>query len=487
MTTTKDIDTLFIYTPISVQERYGDIDSGEIGGYLPSLGLLSLAAYIRKQGYRVDVIDILIQKIGMEDLIAYIEETNPKAIGFSAITPIFHNTVKYAQRIKERFPDILIVIGGHHATILTEEVTRDNPCFDLVVFGEGEQTLLEIMDLYKAKNYQVKDFLHDFKSLSQVAGLAFRHYQKVIINSRRPVIEDVDQLPYPARDLVPMDKYVPLPNQYKRLPLLHMLVIRGCPFQCTFCSCNSVFGRKIRSKSPRKVVDEIRHLIDTYGARDISFWDDLLTVNEKWMTEVCDLIIQQKLDISWTCYGRTDCVSPQLLKKMAEAGCWNIFFGFETGTQELLDRVKKGISVEQMKKANRWCRDAGIEVRGSFMLGLPGETPELGQKTIDFAKELSPQYAQFSLTTPFPGTELFKEAEKWGRLDKDFSKYSSFKVVFVPFGYKDEDELKQMEKRAHFQFYFRLRAIIQFISKIRSWEDFKRHFKGFQFLLGLIK
>jgi radical SAM superfamily enzyme YgiQ (UPF0313 family) len=243
------------------------------------------------------------------------------------------------------------------------------------------------------------------------------------MNGPRPLIQNLDALPFPARDLLPMDKYIPLPNQYKRKPVANLMALRGCPYQCTFCSANAVFGCSLRMRSAQRVYDEIKQLVDTYGIREISFWDDTLTVNKKWLHELCDLIISNHLDITWSCYARVNTVDLDLLKKMKKAGCWNIFYGIESGNQELLDRIKKGITLDQIRNAVKLTKKAGIEVRGSFMIALPGETPEMAHKTIDFAIELDPDYAQFSITTPYPGTELFEQAKQYGELSGDFSKF----------------------------------------------------------------
>jgi len=172
---------------------------------------------------------------------------------------------------------------------------------------------------------------------------------------------------------------------------------------------------------------------------------------------------------------------------MKAAGCWNIFFGFETGDQQLLDNLEKGITLDDIRNSSRWCKDVGIEIRASFMIALPGETPELAEKTIKFAKGINPEYAQFCITTPYPGTKLFKEAEKRGSLSKDYSQYNIWEPVFIPFGYKDKREIEQMEKRANFLFYCRPQSLINLIKKIRSLEDIKRYLKGFRVLLGFLK
>lgn len=482
-----NLDVVLIYPALSVKERYGNREMGDVGGHLPPLGILSVAAYLRKNSYSVGVLDALARGWGPEEIVEYIIAKKPKVVGFSAITPIFHRAVDCAKRLKVEFPQLLTVIGGHHATILYRDVIKENKCFDIVVFGEGESTMAELMDVYKSTGYNYNRAISDYDLFRGVDGIVFRTNKEIVINKERELINDLNELPCPARDLVQMEKYRPLPNQYKRLPVAHMVVIRGCPYQCSFCSNNFVFGSNIRARSPQKVVEEISLLIDNYGVKEISFWDDMMTVNKKWMNEFCGLIIKNRLDITWTCYARADTVTKELLQTMADAGCWNIFFGFESGVQQLLDNLNKGITLQDIRNANRWCKEAGIEVRASFMIALPGETPVLAQKTIDFAKELNPEYAQFCITTPYPGTKLFNEAHKWGTLSYDYSKYNIWEPVFVPSGYNNKKQIVEMEKRANVQFYFRPRAVLNLIKHIRSWEDIRRYIKGFRALLGFIK
>jgi radical SAM superfamily enzyme YgiQ (UPF0313 family) len=283
-----------------------------------------------------------------------------------------------------------------------------------------------------------------------------------------------------------MRKYIPLPNQYKRLPVVHTTAIRGCPFRCTFCSNNIVFGRKIRAKSPERVIEEITSVTRLYGAREIAFWDDTFTINKKWATSLCNLIMKEKLDIVWSCYASVNTVDKELLQTMGKAGCWNIFYGFESGIQQLINNIEKEITIDQIRNVNKWTREAGIEVRASFMLGLPGETPALAKKTIEFAVELEPDYAQFSITTPFPGTKLYTQANKYGKLSLNFAQYTGWEPVFVPFGYKDGKELVKMEKLAIRSFYLRPRYVLNRIKKIRSTEDLIRYMKGLRLIQGFL-
>jgi radical SAM superfamily enzyme YgiQ (UPF0313 family) len=198
-------------------------------------------------------------------------------------------------------------------------------------------------------------------------------------------------------------------------------------------------------------------------------------------------MIREDVDVTWTCYSRVDTVNADMLKLMKKAGCWNIFYGFESGNQELLDMIDKKITLEQIRQVSKWTKDAGIEVRASFMIALPGETPEMAKKTIDFAISIDADYAQFSITTPFPETKLYEDAKKHGIVLNDFSKYNLWEPVFIPFGYKDKKEIEDIGKLAVRKFYFRPKYIIGRIKKIRSFSDFTRLMNGLSMAIGFVK
>lgn len=478
------MDILFVSPPLSVEERYGR-NIGITEGHLPPLGLAALAAYIREKGRTVDIVDSLVHNYTNEDIIEIMKKDIPHIVCLSAITAVFNRSVETAQKIRDTFPNTLVILGGHHATITHTKIMENYNCFDLLVYGEGELTLMDILEKFEEEECNRNEFLQNRTLLETINGAVFKFRGKVIKNQPRAQIPDLDILPFPARDLLPMKKYTPLPNQYKQLPSVHMLAIRGCPFSCDFCSNPAIFGHKFRARSPKKVVEEIKHLVETYGAKEISFWDDLLTVNKKWVEDICDEIINQKIYITWTCYARADCVTPELLKKMKNAGCWNIFYGLETGNQQLLDNISKHLKVQQIRDAVKWTKDAGIEIRASFMIGLPGETPELAEQTINFAIELDPDYAQFCINTPFPGTKLYETATIWGAMtETNFDKFTIWEPVFLPFGYKNKQQLMKIEKKAFRRFYMRPRYIYGRLQKLNSMEDLKRYIKGLRFVFG---
>ena len=482
------IDILLIFPPSSIAGRYGKSNLGDLGGDLIPLGIASIAAFLRDRGYGIAVLDCCALGLTEEEIIAVIDEKKPRIIGLSSTTYALPSCVKLANQVRNVFPDQLIILGGSHANVAGSETVGEYDAFDLVAVGaDGEYTALDIINAYRKSNYCRKTLLDNHQLLSTIDGILYKKYEQIIENTPRSKINDLDELPFPARDLFPVERYIPLPNQYKKLPLTNMVVIRGCPYVCTFCD---QAGTGARKRSPQKTIDEMRHVVEIYGVKEISFWDDTMSYNKKWMRELCEGLIDAKLDVIWSCYAAVNTVNEEILNLMKQAGCWNIFYGFETGVEELLRNIdghKKNKSFEKMKEVTKWTKDAGIEIRGSFMVGLPGETPELAEETIKKAIELDPEYAQFSITTPYPGTRLYNEIKegKWGTFTtEDFSEFQGWNVVFLPNGYRTKGELWAMEQKAFRAFYFRPKYIMKKLVSIRSWEDIKRYYKGAIALAG---
>lgn len=481
------IDILFIFPPTTISDRYGKASVGEAGGDLPPLGITCMAGFLRERGFGVGILDGCALRLSYDQVLEVIKDKAPRAVGISLTTYAIPAGLDLARRIRETFPDMLLVLGGAHANAVKEQAARDLPPVDLVVYGEGEYSTLEILEAYRTKGFDREAFLADHAQLHTIKGIVYRVGDTAIKTLSRPDIEDLDSLPLPARDLLPMEWYLPLPNQYHRVPVVHMVVIRGCPYVCSFCDQARTGGRM---RSPQKTVEEIRHVVERYGAREISFWDDTMSFNKRWMREFCTHLIEAKIDVIWSCYAAVNTMEKPLLELMKKAGCWNIFYGFETHVPQLMKNIgvdRKNTSADRIRQVTQWTKEAGIEIRGSFMLAIPGETPEMAEETIRFAIELDPEYAQFSITTPYPGTQLYDEilAGKWGKMTtNDFSEFQGWNVVFLPDGYKSKEEVWAMERKAFRSFYFRPSYILKKFLSIRSWEDIKRYYKGLRLLIG---
>jgi len=454
--------------------------------YTPPLGLASLAAYVIENDFSAAIVDALALELGPEEVCQRVKELSPKVIGLTSITPLFEANRRLAGLLRSKVPEALIVLGGHHATIFRESLLETSPEFDIIVYGEGERSLLSLVEAFAQAGWDKEAFLSDANGLSKVPGIIFRTTNGATGTKRPPLIDDLDTLPFPARHLLPMHKYVPLPHQHSRLPAIHVMGSRGCTFNCYYCNNTAVFGRRLRLRSPENIIAEIEQLKHDYGAKEIFFWDDTFTANRKWVLRLCEIILSEKIDITWSAATRVDLVDPELLPIMKRSGCWRLFFGIESGVQELLDMLNKKITLQQASSAIRWAKDAGIETTASFMIALPGETPEMAKRTIRFALELEPTYADFHVTTPFPGTRIYQEASKHGRLNMDFTRYDCYEPVFVPWGYKDEEQIKKMLSLAKRSFYFRPSYAIKKLAAIRSFGDIYRIYKGFTTLIAFL-
>jgi len=447
---------LLIFPPQTLKERYGH-DVGNVGGFLPPLGLCYMAAVLEKDGHDVHILDCPVNNYGAGDIATEISTFEPDVIGIAAITSLANVTKELCDFIKRQFPQITIILGGPHATVMPEELSKDKN-IDIIIRNEADNIICDVL-----KN------IDSYKE------------QRIVDGGK---VKNLDLLPYPARHLLDMQKYTSMANTYKTSPQVFQVVTsRGCPFTCTFCFDAKGF---FRQRSVANVMTEIRMLKEKYNVKELAFWDDILTMNKNWTYEFCKEM--EKENLVWSCYTRLDLIDENLLKAMKKAGCWNIFFGIEAGSQKLLDIMTKKMTVEQMRNAVKLVKKVGIEIRGSFMLGLPGETPELARETIKFAIELDPDYAQFSLTTPYPGTQLWSTYEQYGTLDKNaLDEYHGWLPVFVPHGYKSKEELISMQKEAFTKFYKRPKYILKRAAKIRNINDIKRNLKGMKMVNAFMK
>ncbi len=477
-------DLVLIFPSLTLDEKYASGKfKGEKNEELPPLGLAGLAAYVRERGFSVGLIEPISMDMNLDDIIEYVEKNDPKVLGFSVLTAVFHKAVEIAKVLKKRFPEKIFIIGGHHATIQPDKIAKNHKVFDVLVYGEAEITLSELLEHFRRYDFR-RESLNDFTKLRRIDGILFRERNRIVKTSPRDLIENMDDLPLPARDLLPVKRYLPPPLQYKKLPVVQMMVSRGCPFHCTYCSTHEVFGYKPRFRSPAKVIEEIKEVIEKYGAKEITFWDDNFTLNKEWVMDVCSRMIKENFNIGWTCFGRVNTVDREMLQIMKESGCWEIFYGIESGNQDILNIIKKGITLEQVKKVVKLTQDVGIEVRGLFMLGLPGETPEKAKKTIRFAIDLDLDYAQFSITTPHEGTELASQAKIYGDLNRDLTKYTQMNAVFLPKGYSSRKELLNMQKKAVRKFYFRPRYVLKMLMKLKTMEDVRRYIYGLRLAIA---
>lgn len=451
------VKILLVFPPQSLDERYAR-DMGNVGGFLPPVGLLSMAAVLEKDGHEVKVMDCPVNGYTISDILDEITNFCPQVVGVAAITSLAHVTKEICDVIKNQWADICVILGGPHPTVMLDEVAGGTVA-DIIISGEADGIISDVV-----KN------LDEYK-------------QKRVVTAG--IVRNLDTLPFPARHLVDMSKYTSLPNTYKKdQHTFQVITSRGCPFTCTFChDAKGVF----RQRSVENVIAELKELKEKYNIKEVAFWDDILTLNKQWVYKFCEAMEKEKVNIVWSCYTRLDLIDEPLLRAMKKAGCWNIFFGIEAGSQELLDNIKKKMTVQQMAEKVKLVKKVGIEIRGSFMIGLPGETPEKARETIQFAIDLDPDYAQFTITTPYPGTELWQTAEQWGTLDRsqNFTNWNEWQPVFIPKGYKNGEELIEIHREAFRRFYRRPKYMLRRAAKIRSFKEFKRNLKGLRVVYAM--
>ena len=413
------------------------------------LGLAYLASFIERDNHKIRIVDSATLRYKIQDVKEEIERFNPEIIGVTATTSSIYDAYEVAKIAKEVNPGVKVVMGGPHVSFTVEETLKECPFVDIVVRGEGEETFRELVGYFESSR-------GDISSLKEIRGIAFRNNGKIIQTEPRPFIKNLDNIPFPAYHLLPMEKYS---LEGKRFAAI--MTSRGCPFSCIFCSSSQLFGKIWRARSPENVIEEIKLLKDKYGVREIEFLDDTFTLNKKRAKRICDLLIKEDLGVSWSCSSRVDTIDESLIEKLKKAGCHTIYLGIESGSQEILNIISKGITLTQAERAINLIKKVNLNTFGSFIIGIPGETVKTIKKTIDFAKKLSPSFAQFTICTPYPGTKLFEIAkEKGWLLTKDWSKYTILDQVMKIPGMITIN-LNRWLLKAYLSFYLRPKFIIE--------------------------
>jgi anaerobic magnesium-protoporphyrin IX monomethyl ester cyclase len=411
----------------------------------PPLGLAYIAAVLEEAGHKVKIIDTPTLEMNTKTWLHEVKSWKPDIVGFSLLTPTAPNGYVAAKLLKEELGnDIPLIAGGPHPTFMYGEALDNG--FDVVVIGEGEITTRELIDTIE------KHGLDPYK-LSDIKGIAYRNHDgRVRVTPPRPVIRDLDKIPWPARHLLPMDKYTLFG---KNIRIAHVMASRGCPYGCAYCSTSYFWGRMVRIRSPENVADEIELLVNKYHAKQIIFADDELTLVKRFVYKLVDELKKRGLDITFACGGRVDHVDKNFLKFLYDNGCVALYFGVESGSQETLDRIGKKITLDQARRVFRWVKELKGFALGSFILGFPWETIDDMKKTVDFAIKLDPNYAQFTVLTPYPGTPMFKYAVEHGLIeDWNWEHYTTVKPVMRGF-YFTRKQLGYMLKYAYRKFYIR--------------------------------
>ncbi len=472
------MNVVLINPPLSLEDRYGK-DMQKFGAVSEPLGLAYIAGYLETQGYHVRIIDAQAEHMGHEEVVHSALRDPDVIIGVTVLTPVFNAVKHLCQQIKRSRPDALVVLGGPHCTALPERTLEEIETADIVAIGEGELTMAAICAQAAKGDW------------SQVAGICYRQNNRITRNTDRGFIKDLDRIPPPARHLLPMHKYHLTASRVSGSDYCPTIIVaRGCPFKCSYCS--RTFGKSFRAHSIERIIAEIHQLIDTYQIRQINIEADTLTANKRFLHGLCRAMIAADFPsrLTWTCESRVDTVNAESLGLMKKAGCWQISYGVETGSQRLLNQISKWVTLEQVEAAFRMTKRLGISIRGFFMLGLPTETPDESRMTIEFAKKLDPLYAQFTVTVPYPGTRMFDDLQASGEIRTyDWSKYNTWSgwkgddiIPFVSRG-RTLEELSALQKRALREFYLRPRVILRFLRSVSSFYDFQKYLTGFWVLV----
>jgi radical SAM superfamily enzyme YgiQ (UPF0313 family) len=437
---------------------------------VPPLGIAYIAAVLERKGHAVEIIDGFAEGLGFQSLDERIKQASPDIVGITGMTPVIDNAFNTAKIARKRAQ--YIALGGPHVSVVKQKLFEQTKDVDFAVQGEADHSFELLINA-----------LENSTDISRVPGLITRDFQ----NPPTALIRDIDALPFPARHLLPNEKYRYILSRGK---VTTVFTSRGCPYHCVFCD-KAVFGSQWRARSAENVLRELEIIVREFGIRSIIFYDDLFTIRKDRVQEICRGIIERKLDIEWKCEGRVNLVDAESLGWMKKAGCTMIAYGVESGNQKGLDYLNKGTKVEQIKQAFDDTRQAGIKPMGYFVLGIPVETYDEELKTIDFAKEIKASYAQFSVLSPTPGTKLYDDAvsKGWYRevdarnpMDKDLIRPAIINENW------DEIKLNNILREAHKRFYLRPWYIWQRTKEVKSMNDFLMKARaGFRMLLWYLR
>ncbi|MBN2143963.1 MAG: radical SAM protein [Candidatus Aureabacteria bacterium] len=443
---------------------------------VPVIGLAYLASYLKKYGHEVKIIDDYVEKLGLKGIMENIRSYSPEMIGISCLTPLADQTVFLTKEIRKHFPEIKIVLGHRHADYFAKDFISKGIA-DVIVHGEGEKTLLDLVCHFENK-----------QSLDDVKGITYQDKGNPIRNPERPLIQDLDSIPFPAWDILPLEKYKPRPEVTPGGRLnLPLLFNRGCPFHCIFC--NQELGNQVRRRSVENVISEMLWCHDRFGVDGFVFSDANFPVYRDQAIEFCNELIRLDVPskIVWTTETRPDLLDEELLELMKKAGCTKIQIGFESGSDRILKILNKRFTVQDSIKAADMVKKCGIFLYGLFIIGNPTETEEEIMATIEASKKMGLDYAKFNLFVPFPGTAAYEDQKIRKKTNGlpwiCFSSYppSAEKVVFTPDGMTPQ-KLIRSQKKAFLQFYFRPIMIYRHLFTIRNIRP-REYWNGFLLIL----
>ncbi len=426
-----------------IHPPFGKGDVRKLNICSPPLGLAYLGAFLREHGHHVAIIDAEVERLSNTQIMERVQTAD--LVGITTTAPTYSSALALANLIKQSNNSKKVVLGGPQATFLDRECLEKSAA-DAVVRGEGEATMLEVADSTESG------------SLHHVEGITLRDGDAIVRNPDRKLIADLDEIQFPARDLLPMAKYLPPKST-------GVISSRGCPFRCIFCASSNVYHKTFRSRSADNVFDEVAQLV-AQGYDNVTMLDDNFILNKERAFKFADLVEENNLKFSWSCTGRVDSVDEDLLGRLREVGCNGLFFGVESASDDTLKLIKKGFSTDQVINAFDVLRDYDYATTASFMIGLPGDDGQKVADTINLAKQVMPDFAMFSVTTPYPGTELYDNIDNYDleiTLD-DWSEFTLTKPVVRTRALSTAD-LHRWFLKAYFGFYVRASYLRRAIAK----------------------
>jgi anaerobic magnesium-protoporphyrin IX monomethyl ester cyclase len=444
-------------------------------GATPPLGLMYLAAYLEAYSdHQVEIIDAQVEENGLSAVENRIRTYRPDVVGITAMTMILLDVVGVVELIKRVQPSIRVVVGGPHAHLFPEETARLTGV-DFVIQGEGEEAFKELLD-----------HIDDVAQLGRTPGVAFLNADELVNVGPRAPIENLDALPFPARHLVPQNRYSSV--LAKRDPVTTLFTSRGCPFKCTFCD-RPHLGKRFRARSGQNVVDEIETCTDR-GIHQFLIYDDTFTVNKQRVLDICAQIRRRGLDIGFDIRARVDTVDEEMLKDLKAAGCEGIHYGVESGSERVLRTLKKGIDLDHTRRIFNLTRERGIASLAYFMIGNPGETLRDVEMTFALMKRLDPDYVHITVLTPFPGTRIYEDGLRCGLLEGDTWRAFAEKPdpAFQPPFWSEFFSRKQLDDllvKGYRQFYLRPSYIARRTVRLRSVGDLKKKVRAGLRVLGM--
>ncbi len=458
--------SILLVHPLGYETQASGHDISRLANIMPPLGLAGIASYLDREGVETRLVDYYAKPDSDRFIIDYLREKRPAFLGLSCTTSSFLDGVRVAELAKSVLPGIRVICGGHHVSALKQKTMVDFPAIDMVVVGEGEKALWDIVNASRDDH--------------AVPGVIYRLTDNTLfeVTSRQSALE-LDTLPFPAYhklDGFPHAYRLPIFN-YPTVPSTSCLSSRGCVYACSYCD-RSVFGRTFRCNSAEYLYEHLAYLVERFKIRHVNFYDDQFTYNRERIIKFARMICDKPPGITFNCAVRADHIDEELLQHLKDAGCWMISLGIETGDSELLRQYRKNVDLETLKEKIRMISRAGIRTKGLFMVGLPGETEQSVRRSIDYLRSLPIDDINVSIFTPFPGSPLYRRAKELGHFEEDWKKMDCMHFQFVPEGMSREEmkKLFHLFYRSHF---LRLKVLIDYITMMwrspDSWKRFVRH------------